>query len=34
MDKNDVRALVFIGGSFVAYWAFCISWIVDILAGG
>jgi len=28
MDKNDFRAMLIMGGSFVAYWAFCISVII------
>jgi len=29
MDKKDIRALLLIAGSFVAYWTFCIVMIAQ-----
>ena len=34
MDKKDIRALFIMGGSFVAYWAFCIAVIVQNFGNG
>jgi len=33
MNKNDARALFVMGGSFVAYWIFCITTIINALVG-
>ncbi len=34
MDKKDTRALLLMGGSFVAYWVFCIVMIVQNFGNG
>ena len=33
MNKNDVRAIFLMGGSFVAYWIFCITTIINVFVG-
>jgi len=34
MDKKDLRALFLMGGSFVAYWIFCIVAIAQNFVNG
>ena len=33
MSKTDVRALFLMGGSFIAYWIFCITTIINNFVG-
>ena len=34
MKKKDLRALLIMAGSFVAYWAFCIALITQYSSAG